>query len=252
MGADRFAFLQGLITQDIELLRTAPMIYAAMLTPQGRFSEDLFIKAESDDSFLLDIYADSRETLLKKLKIYKLRNQVTLEAVDDLHVIQHPAGSGDTIKDPRGDFAGARQYVGTLPADLSDDYDAWRIPLGLPEGHQDLLPDKTIILEANFEELNAVSFTKGCYMGQELVSRTKYVGQIRKRLVPLTFEGPAPEVGAEITALKDGVEKKAGTVTSATDGHALALLRLEYAESDLVCSDTTLMPAIPEWLKQSL
>jgi folate-binding protein YgfZ len=125
-------------------------------------------------------------------------------------------------------------------------WDAHRISLGLPDGSRDLEAEKTVLLEAGFDELNGVSWSKGCYMGQELTARTKYRGLVKRRLVPVTIEGPAPAPGTPI--LRNGTE--AGVLRSVAGGMGMALLRLEALGGPLACGAAHLTPRPPAWLDQ--
>src|SRR5439155_25745083 len=126
-------------------------------------------------------------------------------------------------------------------------YDRHRLTLGIPDGSRDLVPDKSILLEAGFDELNGVDWQKGCYVGQELTARTKYRGLIKKRLFPVHIEGPAPPPGTMVTA--EG--RDAGEIRSSRDGEGLALLRLEAVDSGraLVADAATLVPIRPDWMR---
>ena len=147
----------------------------------------------------------------------------------------------------------ARQRARALSAaGLAEDdfaaYDRLRLALGVPDGSRDLVLDKSILLEAGFDELNGVDWQKGCYIGQELTARTKYRGLIKKRLLPVTIDGSAPAPGTIVTA--DG--REAGEMRSSRDGRGLALLRLETALQEkltLVAADAVLVPSIPGWMR---
>ena len=136
--------------------------------------------------------------------------------------------------------------TGAIEADVSE-YDRLRLSLGIPDGSRDLVLDKSILLEAGFDELNGVDWNKGCYIGQELTARTRYRGLIKKRLFPVQIEGPAPPPGAIITT--DGHE--AGEMRSSRDGMGLALLRLEAVESGqkLTVGETRIAPIRPDWMR---
>jgi folate-binding protein YgfZ len=126
------------------------------------------------------------------------------------------------------------------------EYDRRRLALGIPDGSRDLVLDKTILLEAGFDELNGVDWNKGCYIGQELTARTKYRGLIKKRLFPVRVDGPAPEAGALV--MQDGHE--AGEMRSSRDGVGLALLRLEtIGKGRLTAGDATVSPSTLEWMR---
>ncbi|MBL8677325.1 MAG: folate-binding protein YgfZ, partial [Alphaproteobacteria bacterium] len=190
-GEDKATFLQGLISNDINLVTPTQAIYATLLTPQGRFLFDFFI-TEKDGTFLLDVKAARLETLLKKLSLFKLRSKITLKGRPDLKIYAY-WGEGDltleAYPDPRLKTLGARLIGQAKPNISAEEYDLHRLKLGVPEGGIDMLSEKAILLESGLDELNAISWTKGCYMGQELTARTKYRGLVRKRLFPVKIEG---------------------------------------------------------------
>ncbi|MGE0717933.1 MAG: folate-binding protein YgfZ, partial [Alphaproteobacteria bacterium] len=214
-GPDRRAFLQGLVSNDVERAGPGRAIHAAFLTPQGRYLHDLFI-VEQGETLLLDVEAARRQDLLKRLSLYRLRSKVTLaDAAGDWRVsaligpgaatalglpeeagAAAPLGDGVAFVDPRLPALGLRAILpataDAIPgfaAGSFADYDRLRLGLGVPDGSRDLPVEKAILLETGFDELNGVDWKKGCYMGQELTARTKYRGLVRKRLMPVTIEG---------------------------------------------------------------
>jgi folate-binding protein YgfZ len=169
-----------------------------------------------------------------------------------------PFGEGVALADPRLAALGARVILphrqirdaltaaGAMETDFAE-YDRLRLSLGVPDGSRDLVLDKSILLEAGFDELNGVDWDKGCYIGQELTARTKYRGLIKKRLFPVRIDGPAPEPGAIVTL--DG--REAGEMRSSRDGLGLALLRLEAIAKGgrLEAGETSLVPMRPDWMR---
>jgi len=268
-GEDKATFLQGLITNDTTKITSESAIYATLLNPQGRFLYDFFI-VEKNGSYFLDAEANRLETLLKKLSLYKLRSDINFTIRSDLKVfaiwmkngrelldVKKEKGNSNGIffTDPRLLELGARVIGEVMEKDLQpatpQDYDLHRLILGIPEGGRDLIPEKAILLESGLDELNAISWTKGCYMGQELTARTKYRGLVRKRLFPVTIEGTPPAERTEIFLNGDSV----GEMRSQVDSHGLALLRLEafkaYEEGigELMCEKSRLKPYVPVWMR---
>ncbi len=271
-GVDTRPFLQGLISNDVEKISAERAIYAAFLTPQGKFLHDMFIAADGDD-LLLDCEAERMDDLLERLKLYRLRSKVEITPAEYCRVVAifgdgalpalglaADAGaatrSGDMVVfvDPRLAGAGARALVpagadvGCLGKEVSADvYDAHRLRLGLPDGSRDIVVDKAILLESGFEELNGVDFQKGCYMGQELTARTKYRGLVKKRLLPVVIEGEALP-GAEIIA--NG--KNAGELRSVHEGRGIALIRLEALDSGapMTAGEARISAETPDWLSR--
>ncbi|MBI2236826.1 MAG: folate-binding protein YgfZ [Magnetospirillum sp.] len=262
-GEERRAFLQGLVSNDVNKIEPGRALYAALLTPQGKFLFDLFI-SERDDMLLLETEAARAEELRKKLSLYKLRAKVTIAVTD--HEVWAALGDDAAAAavaggfvDPRAAAAGVRLLLtpgggaalaaaGFAPGSFAD-WDRNRIRLGLPDGSRDLLVEKGILLENGFEELHGVDFEKGCYMGQELTARTKYRGLVRKRLMPVAIDGPAPEPGTEV---RFG-EAEAGEMRSSSGDVGLALIRLEHFRAAagqsgaFTCGVARLTPYKPDW-----
>ena len=267
-GPDRHSFLQGLVSNDVTRATAGRAIYAAFLTPQGKYLHDIFIASEGE-RLLIDCEVARRADLLKRLSIYKLRAKVLLALADDLAVGLHfGAGAlealglaaepgqakveadGVVYVDPRLAALGARAILpaGRMPAETGTpaDYDRLRISLGVPDGSRDLQVEKAILLENGFDELNAIDWNKGCYMGQELTARTRYRGLVRKRLMPVAIEGEAPAPG---TPLLLG-DKEAGEMRSAAGDIGLAMVRLEaLGQGALAAGAAKLSPRKPDWAK---
>lgn len=252
-GADRVAFLQGLVSNDVEQAAPGRAVWAALLTPQGKWLADFFILADGE-RLLLDVERAQAAMIAHKLTRFRLRAKVTVAELPGWHV--HAAWAGTpavppaavAAPDPRLPEAGWRILAPEpLPATATPaDWDSHRLSLGLPDGSRDLESDKSILLEAGFDELGGVSWTKGCYMGQELTARTKYRGLIKRRLVPVAIDGAPPPPGTPILR-PDGSE--AGTLRSAAAGHALATLRLDALGQPLTCAGSPLVPQPAPWMK---
>ena len=224
-GAEWRGFLHNLLTHDIEGLRPGEMRFAALLTPQGKFLHDVFVRA-GEDTAVLDVQAARRDDLLKRLNMYRLRAKVTLEPVGgsvEAMWDTTEAGAG-WAPDPRLPPLGFRAINSEAgPNATEDDYDAWRLSLGVPDPARDLVPDRTFPIEADLDLLDGIDFKKGCFIGQETTSRMKRRGTIKTRMLPIAFEGPPPSFGAEVLA----GELRAGEVLSGREGRAMALLRLD-------------------------
>jgi len=267
-GVDRQAYLQGLVSNDVAKASPERALYAAFLTPQGKYLHDIFI-ASLADRLLIECEAARRPDLLRRLSLYKLRSQVALSEENSLAVglyfgedalgsLGLPASSGQArpeargivFVDPRLAALGARAYfdLSALPAETGTgaDYDRLRISLGVPDGSRDLPVEKAILLENGFDELNAIDWDKGCYLGQELTARTRYRGLVRKRLMPVVIEGPVPAFGAPLLL----GDKEAGEMRSANGALGLALIRLEaLGQGALTSGAARLTPAKPGWAK---
>lgn len=250
-GPDRVAFLQGLVSNDVSKIPPGEAAWSALLTPQGKWLADFFVIA-SGDTLLLDAEREQVPALVQRLSRFRLRSKVTLrDASGDWHVHAAwgaPPAAGLVVADPRLAEAGWRVLTPTpLAGDATaEDYDRHRLALGLPDGSKDMESEKSVLLEAGFDELHGVSWSKGCYMGQELTARTRYRGLVKRRLVPVAVEGPLPARG---TILTDAAGAEAGEMRSGRDSLGLALLRLDaLPRAPFRAGDTTLTPRIPAWM----
>ncbi len=198
-GEDRVAFLQGLVSNDVALAAPGRAVWAALLTPQGKWLSDFFILSDGD-RLLLDCERAHAATLVQRLGRYRLRSRATLTDLSDAVSVYAAWGGAPDLPagtiaapDPRLPEAGWRILSERrLPAtSAAAAWDAHRLALGLPDGSRDLEAEKTVLLEAGFDELAGVSWSKGCYMGQELTARTKYRGLLKRRLVPVADRGAA-------------------------------------------------------------
>jgi tRNA-modifying protein YgfZ len=228
-GPEARSFLQGVLTQDVDKLDRTSVLYAALLSPQGKVIADMFLWA-APDGVVIDADPARGAELMRRLSMYKLRAQATLEDVSgDMCVVVADAPFEGALVDPRLSALGWRKLapsaVASALSDASPAYDARRLALGVPDLARDAAPEEVFALEGLLEELNGVDFKKGCFVGQENVSRMKRRATTRKKFCPILFEGPAPEFGAPVLA--DGAE--IGTVRIGADGRALALVRLDRA-----------------------
>ena len=249
-GEDRVAYLQGLVSNDVALAAPGRAVWAALLTPQGKWLADFFIVADRD-RLLLDVEAAQRDDLARRLLRFRLRSKVAVEP-EPLSV--YAAWDGTTcaalpdavgIPDPRLPEAGWRLLATGLATNATAaDYDAHRLALGLPDGSRDMEAEKSTLLEAGFDELQGVSWTKGCYMGQELTARTKYRGLVKRRLVPVHAGHDLPPPGTPL--FRDGAE--VGTLRSTHGAAGLALLRLDAIGPGLDCAGPV-TAAVPAWMR---
>lgn len=232
-GTDREHFLQGLVSNDVRRLSEGPL-YAALLTPQGKYLADFFLIARGE-TILLDIDAEIAAATVARLSMYRLRADVTITpSALSVFFGTGPAPEG-TVIDPRDPAMGWRLY-GERAGDDGSDWDALRVTHLIPATGIELTPE-TYILEAGFERLHGVDFRKGCYVGQEVTARMKHKTELRKGLVQLAIEGAAP-VGTAIEA--EG--KVVGTLYTQSGGLALAHLRLEALAAPLSAGSARLSP----------
>ncbi len=248
-GPDRVSFLQGLVSNDVAQAAPGHAVWAALLSPQGKWLTDFFILADGD-RLLLDCEASGAEDLARRLTRFRLRAKVAVETAPlSVHAVWDgmpdlPDGA-IAAADPRLPDAGWRVLAPEPLAEATQDYDRHRLSLGLPDGSRDMEADKSVLLEAGFDELNGVSWTKGCYMGQELTARTKYRGLVKRRLLPVTADGAVPPPGSPVIA--EGVE--VGQMRSGNGTIGLALLRVSAIGSTLSCNGQSLSVQVPHWMR---
>ncbi|MBI1219215.1 MAG: folate-binding protein [Rhodobacteraceae bacterium] len=236
-GTDRESFLQGLVSNDARRLAEGP-IYAALLSPQGKYLAD-FLLIPQGDAVLLDVKDALAEALVRRLTMYRLRADVQITPTA-LHV-QRGLGPApaDAVADPRHPALGWRLYSDDPGSDPVIDWDAIRVEHLIPETGAELVPDDSYILEVGFERLHGVDFRKGCYVGQEVTARMKHKTELRKGLARVAVEGAAAP-GTPI--LSDG--KEAGTLYTRAGDHALAYLRFDRAEGAMTAGDARVV-----WLR---
>jgi folate-binding protein YgfZ len=244
-GADARKFLQGLITNDVGKAQGHTAIHAGLLSPQGKILFDFFVVAEGD-GVLLDVAKDKAGELVQRLNFYRLRAQVEIAEEPALAVAAVWGGrprlpdGAIAFADPRLDELGFRVLLpkGTDVAGCERvpeaDYRAFRVGRGVPEGGRDYAFGEVFPHEALFDQLNGVDFAKGCYVGQEVVSRMEHRGTARKRVVPVEGAAALPGSGTSVEA--DGVP--IGTLGSVSGASGLALIRLDRAEAALAASQT--------------
>jgi tRNA-modifying protein YgfZ len=268
-GEDAQRFLHGLVSADILKLAPGEARFGALLSPQGKIIADFIVAAappRHGGGFFLDVSRAQIKPLLDKLNLYKLRSRVLAEDLSEvLGVLAAWDGTGTTpfglpYADPRLPALGMRvmlpphratEAAAALGATLLDagEYEAHRIALGIPHGGVDFSYGDAFPHETDMDQLGGVDFEKGCYVGQEVVSRMEHRGIARTRAVQVRYDGVAPAVGAAVTA----GERKVGTMGSASGGHGLALLRLDRLADALAHGERLLAggiairPVKPDW-----
>ena len=263
-------FLQGLITNDIQRVSPTCAIYAALLTPQGKFLHDFFIIAYKD-RLLLDCKRDRIPDLIKRLIIYRLRSKVKIADESDIWDVSvtltgdeagelqaagtaRKCGGGVSYIDPRHAGMGERTVrlidkdntIPTHTVQLENNrttYDTLRISLGIPDTGKELIADKSMPLESGFDELHGINFEKGCYVGQEVTARMKHRHLVKKRLFPITVKDDVT-AGAVVKC----ADVDAGEIRSVLNGRGIALLRLDLVEKgNLTVNGVPVRPEKPDW-----
>lgn len=227
-GKDNRSFLQGLITNDIHKIDHG-LVYAALLSAQGKFQYDFFLFAEGED-VMMDIDQEMAAALQKKLMLYRLRAEVYLQETAlglTRGVERAPEGA---LQDPRHPKMGWRLYGQDLPPEIPFDWQAHRIRLAIPEARSELTPD-SYILEMGFEQMNGVDFKKGCYVGQEIIARMKHKTQLRKGLRRVTC---AEAVAPHTPILSKG--KEVGFIGTQRGTEALAYLRFDRISDEMTAA----------------
>ena len=276
VGDDARKFLHGLVTTDMLGLAPGTARFGALLTPQGKIVADFFVtEAPQADGggFFLDSPRALAVTLVEKLNLYKLRAKVLVEDLTEILGVLAVWDGQDTTKgcaakqgltyaDPRLPALGFRVMIpphrataaaSELGAALvgAEDYEAHRIALGVPRGGVDFVYGDAFPHEADMDQLGGVDFAKGCYVGQEVVSRIEHRGIARTRAVALRYDGAAPASGAPITA----GERQVGTMGSAARGRGIALVRLdrvaEAEQTALAAGGIPIRLIKPDWARFS-
>jgi len=270
-GDDARSFLNGLLTSDIGRVAPDSAVFAALLTPQGKIIMDMIAAeapAQDGGGFFLDVPKALAKSCVDRLNFYKLRAKVIVEDLSEvLGIIAVWGGEAATeyglcYRDPRLPALGLRVILPPhLAAEAAADlgatlmpaaaFEAHRIALGVPRGGLDFIYGDAFPHEADMDQLHGVDFHKGCFVGQEVVSRMEHRGNARTRIVPVAYDGFAPDAGAAVTA----AEKPVGTFGSSAEGRALAMLRLDRAADalaaghDLVAGAVTLRLVKPDWAR---
>ena len=264
-------FLHGLVTADVLELAPGTARFCALLTPQGKIIADFIVTeapAKNDGGFFLDVPRAVSGTLVSKLNLYKLRAKVLVEDLSEVLGVLAVWDGGGIPKqglayaDPRLATLGARAILSPhlakaaaaeLGAEFVDAgrYEAHRIALGVPQGGVDFSYGDAFPHESDMDQLGGVDFKKGCYIGQEVVSRMEHRGTARTRAVPVRYDGAAPQAGSSVMA----GDRQIGTIGSAADGRAVALLRLDRVSDaisrgeQLSASGVAIHLIKPEWAR---
>jgi folate-binding protein YgfZ len=248
-GHDRVDFLQNLVTQDVARPQSGTCVMAALLTPQGKLLHDFFIYVETD-ALLIDCEAAQADALAKKLSLYKLRADVTVTPTAlQIHALWQEDGlpcppMSGFYQDPRHDGLGLRGFFDAapdagLPERPIDDWHMNRIKLGIPQGATEMPPGSVFPLEYGFADMQAIDFQKGCFVGQEVTSRTHRKGRLRKKLYPIVLSQAVGTNGDKLMAGDghDDAQRVGGELVARHDIFGLALLREDAKDEKLILGD---------------
>lgn len=244
-GRDTRTLLQGLVTNDVNQATGGNAVYAGLLTPQGKFLFDMIIICEGDD-LLLDVEASRKADLIRRLMMYRLRAdvEITDEPASVWALFDGTASDGISYDDPRHKSLHQRVICVENPAPDADllefeTYEERRIRHGVPDGSHDMAIEKNFWLETNAEQLNGVSFSKGCFVGQELTARMKHRTTLKKMLVPVVAESGKLAPGS---AVLTEAGKTAGDLRTTAGSYGLAFMRLEYLQEPLFVDSVPVNP----------
>ena len=279
-GPDARSFLQAMISNNADNISPSVSIYAAMLSPQGKYLHD-FVISQVGSKFLLDTEEARMLDLVNRLNLFRLGSEVTINSMksetrvaalwretsplllNKNHKPGHTAEISNccVVLDPRVPALGYR-VIGTksnikkfISHELSNpvtesNFDSHRLEIGIPDGSRDIRINKSYLLESNFEELNGVAFDKGCYVGQENTARQKHRGTIRRRLIKVNISGPSPENNERIL----WENREIGEMRSVSGCLGMAIIHLDrWAEAKaqnakLRAGSATVIPFLPDWL----
>ncbi len=240
-GADARAYLQDLVTNDVDRLTPATPLWAGLLTAQGKPLFDMILHDGDDGTVVIDVLANAADALAKRLTMYRLRRAVTIAAAD-LHVFAAWDEAVDHPADPQLAALGARWIAAGAATTASlADYAKHRLAFGVADS-VDLLTDRMLWLETNAAELNGVSFTKGCYVGQENTARMYHRDKLRRRLLPVAVSG----VPTDTVITADGVA--VGELRSHAEGRGIAYLRVDAVGEPLTVGGAVVTVDWPDWL----
>ncbi len=265
-GPDAETFLQNIITADMAGLAGAGIAYGGLLTPQGKILFDFLIHdrpqddSGSDRAFLFDLPAGQVDAFVKRLGFYRLRAKVDIALAEDLAVFAAWPDGADTLcgapekarPDPRLAALGRRWITepGSVTANAAGaDWHAHRIALAVPESGVDFALGEAFPYDAAMDSLNGVAFAKGCYIGQEVVSRMQHRGTARRRIVALAADGPLPAAGVDITA--DG--RPIGRLGSSDGRYGIGVVRLDRlctaldGGAAITAGDVPVVATLPDW-----
>lgn len=249
-GDEAEHFLENLVTCSVTNLAEGEARFGALLTPQGKIMFDFFI-IRHDGGFLIDVMSDQAGELLKRLTFYRLRAKVEMAPLPDMKVICHQGDAPDatilSIADPRHPGLPKRAYGHFHDTHDTVDLDAARIELGIPEGGKDFEYGEAFPHDVLMDKMGSVDFKKGCYVGQEVVSRMQHKSTIRKRVIKISAETKLPPSGTAILA----DDKPCGTVGTVKGHEGLAMLRLDRGEKaeTITAGNIKILCKRPDWLQ---
>ncbi len=268
-GKDKFEFIQGIISNDINILKKKSAIYSAILTPQGKFLYDFFI-SNFNDQFYIESKKENINELFQKISIYKLRSNVEISILNNLEIFLIDNLNESKVKkvfknnlvsfsDPRFNEKFSRLYIKKSAKEIleklglnevdSEFYNNWRLENAIPDFYFDSIKGKSLLLEMRFEDLNGLSWDKGCFLGQEITARMKYRGIVKRKIFSVKIEFNS--------FLEKKIylnEKLAGQLMSNNKNFGLAYLQEEFTKNiskdKFDCGDSKIELSPPFWINK--
>ncbi len=243
-GKDSKKFLQGIITNDIKSSFSS-IIYSSLLTPQGKYLFDFFIYGIDDENFIIDIDIDSHHEFINRLNLYKLRSDVVFLDINASVILSFGNRIEGSYYDPRNKKLGWRKITfekleNNNPQEelkFFKNYESKRIDLCIPKSGYELKSHETYILEVRFDKINGISFSKGCFVGQEVTARMRHKTKLKNGLIKLENIPSTPKTDLKITNEKGQL---VGHITSLLDSKGLAIIKFMYAKGKLYCEGSEL------------
>ena len=243
-GKDAKKLLQGILTNDIDEV-TDSIIYSGILTPQGKYLYDFFVWGLGAENFVIDIDKERVEDLKKTLNLYRLRSDVVISDINQKILLGMGMLSPSSFSDPRNPELGWRELVeesfedesSIRNRDLVKEFEGRRIGLAIPKYGHELIPNETFILEVGFDKLDGVSFSKGCFVGQEVTARMKHKATLKNGL--FRFKN-APDCSSSRKIIYNAKGQKAGVMSSSANGIGLGLMKFLYNKGKLICDGNEL------------
>lgn len=244
-GHDAFEYLQNMISNDIRPVHSEKTpVYSLLLDNKGKYKFDFFVWPYNQSDYLLETSVEQMSTMLKLLKFYKLRADISLTELTEFHVCSALDAQEGFVADPR--ISGLYRQLGQgNPPQNNDsfDYTIWRIQNGLPE-YEDLITGEDTPIEMGFDELHAITYSKGCFLGQEGTNKAKHRLVIKKRLLPFSIEAEF----IENNIILGSDQRTAGEIRCFKQGHGLAVIKLKYLNGPLTINGQEIQVHIPSWV----
>ncbi|MFV0431052.1 MAG: YgfZ/GcvT domain-containing protein [Alphaproteobacteria bacterium] len=244
-GTEAFDYLQNMVSNDIRPVHQEQRpVYSLLLDSKGKYKFNFFVWPYGENGYLLETSISQVDAMLKMLKFYKLRADIQLEILDNAYVLSSLSKDADFVEDSRLSGLYRKLILDEKPNISNDfDYPLWRLQNGLPE-HEDMQAGEDTPIEFGFDELNAITYSKGCFLGQEGTNKAKHRLVIKKRLLPFSVD--YSELSSK--EIQTNQQKNAGEVRAFSKGYGLAVVKLKYLNQPLLIDGIEIKIHIPNWL----